>query len=53
LVNANNEVLQSTLIDVTSGINQIHISGADLSHGLYYLRVDWNGQSSVKKVVVQ
>lgn len=53
LVNANNEVLQSTLIDVTSGINQIHISGADLSHGMYYLRVDWNGQSSVKKVVVQ
>lgn len=53
LVNANNEVLQSHSIDVSNGINQIHISGAELSHGMYYLRVDWNGQTLVKKVVVR
>jgi hypothetical protein len=53
LVNAKNQVLQTKSIEVASGINQIHISGADLSHGMYFLRVYWNGQSSIKKVVVQ
>jgi len=53
LVNANNQVLKSGSIDVANGINQIFISGADLSHGMYYLRIDWNGQSLVKKVVVR
>jgi hypothetical protein len=53
LVNANNQVLKSGSIDVANGINQIFISGADLGHGMYYLHIDWNGQSLVKKVVVR
>lgn len=53
LVNAYNEILQTNSIDVSNGINQIHVSGADLSHGIYYLRVDWNGQTLLKKVVVR
>lgn len=53
LVNINNEVLQSKSVDIVNGINQIEVSAADLSHGMYYLRVDWNGKSLVKKVVVR
>ena len=53
LVNANNEVLQSETIDVSNGINQVHIAGDGLSLGMYFLRIDWNDMSSVKKVIVR
>jgi hypothetical protein len=53
LLNANNEVLKAESIDVANGTNQIQFSGADLSNGMYFLHVDWNGQIMVKKVLVR
>jgi hypothetical protein len=52
IVNTTNEVLHSKSIDVVKGINQILFSGMDLSRGMYYLNVNWNGQSFIKKVSV-
>ena len=53
LLNANNEVLKAESIDVANGTNQIQFSGVDLSNGMYFLHVDWNGQTMVKKVLVR
>ncbi len=53
LVNANNQLLKSVSMDLINGTNQIHISGLGLSSGMYYLRIDWNGQTLVKKVLVR
>jgi hypothetical protein len=53
LVNANNQLLKSVSMDFANGTNQIHISGLGLSSGMYYLRIDWNGQTLVKKVLVR
>jgi hypothetical protein len=53
LLNANNEVLKAESIDVANGTNQIQFSGVDLSNGMYFLHVHWNGQTMVKKVLVR
>jgi hypothetical protein len=53
VMNGNNAVLYSTSLSVTNGVNQVFISGVNLSSGIYFVNIEVNAENVVKKLVVR